>query len=446
MSLQTGLDLIRLKRHIRLKPSELNEMQNKKLRAILRHAYQNVAFYHRKFRKANLRPDDVESIEDLRKIPMTTRSELQSARFHELVANNVDLRNCVKRRTSGSIGQPLTVALDPGAVRFEDALWLRAMFENGLRIWDRLAVVHDPRGISRKSGNWLQNFGFMSRKYISILEDADQQVRLLEEYKPEVLKGYPSSLTIIAELAKKKHVHITPRLIFTGSELLNRSARRFLGSEFDAQVIDCYGCNEFSLLAWECPQHMGYHINVDSVVLEFIDGDEEVSFGERGEVVCTGLVNQAMPLIRYRVGDVAVPCEEECPCGRTLPLMRIVEGRMDDFLVTLDGKPVSPLIFFPYPFKNVNWMKQFRIVQERRDKLTVELAIKAGSGYTRKILEEARLELVKLFGAGMQVEFKTVEIIGCASSGKMRKIISRVPKETALSQVVSSPTRRGSGV
>jgi phenylacetate-CoA ligase len=401
-------------------------MQIKKLRAIIRYAYMYVPFYHRKFKSARIDPTQIRSIEDLKKIPLTSRSEAQAASSREMVASIFDPDRLVKRRTSGSVGQPLTVFVDRGTARFEDALWLRAMFENGFRLRDKLVVIHDPAGKFLEYGKWLKNLGIIRREYISILEDARLQLALLKKNEPEVIKSYPSALAIIANLCMARGCSIKPRLIFTGAELLDEATRKFISSTFDAEIVDNYGCNEFSLLAWECRQHSGYHINSDSVVMEFINRGERVASGERGEIVCTSLVNQAMPLIRYRVGDVGISTDEQCSCGRTLPLMEVLEGRADDFLVTLDGKLVSPLIFHPYPFENSEWIKQFKIVQEKRDKLIVQLVIKEDAADVAKIIKEARLRLIDLFGTGMQVEFRTVKSIARDASGKLRKIVSHV--------------------
>lgn len=426
MSLQTVLHLSRLRKNLRRKPSELEKMQIKKLRAIVRHAYRDIPFYHRKFKNARIDPDQIRSIEDLKKIPFTSRSEVQAASSREMVASNLDPCRLIKRRTSGSVGQPLTVFVDEGTARFEAALWLRAMFENGLRLRDKLVVIHDPASKFLENGKWLKNLGIIRRENISILEDAKNQLALLKKNEPEVIKSYPSALAIIANLCMARGYSIKPRLIFTGAELLDEATREFISSTFDAEVLDNYGCNEFSLLAWECGQHLGYHINSDSVVMEFINRGERAASGERGEIVCTGLVNQVMPLIRYRVGDVGISSDEQCSCGRILPLMEVLEGRADDFLVTLDGKLVSPLIFHPYPFENSEWIKQFRIVQEKRDKLIVQLVIKEDAGDVAKIITDAGVRLIELFGTGMQVEFRTVKSIERDASGKLRKIVSHV--------------------
>jgi len=144
------LYLYELRKNLRLEPSSLQEMQRKKLRAIIKHAYENVPFYHKKFDSAGIRPDDVKSVADLSKFPVTTKSEIQVSSLEDIVARNIDVNRCIKRFTSGSTGIPLTIIVDKRAVDFEGAVWFRALFENGLRLWDRMAIISDPRSFPKK--------------------------------------------------------------------------------------------------------------------------------------------------------------------------------------------------------------------------------------------------------------------------------------------------------
>jgi len=399
-------------------------MQEKRLRAIIKHAYENVPFYHRKFDKAGIKPDDVKSVADLAKVPLTTKSEIQASSLEDIVARNVNMNRCVKRTTSGSTGMPLTVIINKEAMDFWEALWLRAYLENGLRLRDIMVVVGETRSFPRNR-SWIQRLRVMRRKYVSILDEAERQLVLLKKYKPEVIRGFPSSLAILAMAYKQNADGVKPRLIFTIAELLDNGTRKLLSSVFKADILDNYASSEFSLSAWECREHMGYHMNVDSVIMEFVNNGEAVAPGERGEIICTGVVNQAMPLIRYRIGDVGIPIEEQCSCGRTLPLMKIVEGRTGDFLMAMDGRIIPPTVFFPYPFENYEGIRQFKVIQEKKDKLTIQLALK--EGFDTQVLEKAEKEIRRLFGEGMHVEFQILEKIHRDPSRKLRKVISRIP-------------------
>jgi phenylacetate-CoA ligase len=406
----------------------MEALQIKRLRDLLKYADLNVPFYHNEFKKEGFKPEDVRSMADLRKIPTVARNEIQSLPLNEIMSRDFRAEDCIERTTSGSTGIPLTMFVDRTAASYEDALWARAFSENGLRLRDRMAVIRDPRSDVLRGVNWTQRLGIMRRKHISIFDDAETQLRVLREYDPDAIKSYTSSLAILADLCKNQPCDLQTRLIFTGAELLNGSTRKLISSTFGASVFDNYACNEFSLMAWECKEHAGYHVNVDNVAIEFVDDDgEAVAPGERGEIVCTTLSNHAMPLIRYRLGDVGIPATKPCACGITLPLMRIVEGRVNDFLKTLSGKMVSPLIFSPYPFDTTEGIKHFRVVQEKGDKMTIELVLKDGFAFDPNRFKSAERNIQKVFGEEMQVEFRVLEKIEKDTSGKLRKVVSLMP-------------------
>ena len=327
-----------LRRNLRLKPFELRNLQLKRLRALVRHAYENVAFYHRKFREAGIKPDDVMGLDDLRKLPVVTKFEIQACSFNEVVDRRRDVNSLVKKTTSGSTGIPLTVFADQRVEDFYAAVWMRAMFEDGLRVRDKMAVIADPRTFPKKK-TFFQRLGVSKRYYISIFDPADKQLAVLREFSPDVVKGYASSLFILAKEFGESLRDLKARLIFSGAEPLDIESRRAIASAFNAELFDFYGCVEFSLLAWECKEHNGYHVNADSVLMEVLDDDgEAVGLDEKGKIVCTGLFNDVMPLIRYDLGDVAVLTDDGCGCGVSLSLLRFVEGRKDDFLMATDGR------------------------------------------------------------------------------------------------------------
>jgi phenylacetate-CoA ligase len=393
---------------------------------MIEYAYDNVPFYHRKLVKAHVKPSDIISLADLSKIPVTTKSEIQSCFQQDLVSRRVDGRRIVLRSTSGSTGIPLVIAVDSKVVDFEGAVWHRTVSQNGLRLRDRMSVIADPRSFP-KNRRWIEYLKILKRQYLSVFDPAETQLAFLQQFKPHVIKGYPSSLTILAESCRNGASFPNPRLVFTTSELLDRSSRELITSVFGADLMDNYACHELGLLAWECNEHAGFHINIDSVMLEFIkdDGDAAAS-SERGQILCTSLFNRVMPLIRYSIGDVGIPVEERCSCGISLPLMKIVEGRTDDFLVSTKGRMISPTVFFPYPFESMRGITQFRVIQEATDRLTIQLVTEEGFPKGDQVLENARDKIQQLFGERMHVDFQMLEKIERDSSGKLRKIVSRI--------------------
>lgn len=416
---------LKLKRNLQLKPAELKKVQNEKMKAVVTHAYEHVPFYHRKLHKASIKPEDIKSIEDLSKIPVTTKTELQASSVTDRIANTVNLNDCLTEVTSGSTGVPLTLFIDKRAEDFRGAMWARAYSENGLRLMDKLAIIQDPRRFPH--GERLVERLRNSRiKDISIFDNPQRQTKILEIFRPDVIKGYASSLEILADFLRNRERKFTLHSIFSGAELLLKTEREMMASVFDCDVLDYYGSTEFSLLGWECSHHAGYHINSEGTLIEFIKDGEAVSAGERGDIVCTGLVNYAMPLIRYRIGDEGVPIDAPCPCGRPLPLLKILEGRTGDFLVTLDGRLIPPTAFSPYPFASLRGIRQFRVIQETRERITIQLVLENNVSSADCLFSQATDGIHRIFGESVQVNFQILDNIEKDSTGKLRKIVSHV--------------------
>jgi phenylacetate-CoA ligase len=314
---------------------------------------------------------------------------------------------------------PLNILIDKRASENGYGLWSRAFERNGLRNLDKMAVIKHPAYFPKK--HWFQKIGIQRRRYVSALEETENQIKVLEKYDPQAIKSYPSCMAEIARTLKKRRTSIKPRLIFTGGELLNKEARTLISSVFETEPLDTYGTTEFSLVAWECREHSGYHINADSVLMEFLDGEEEVAAGERGAVVCTGFNNYAMPLIRYKDNDIAVPLDEECSCGVKLPLLRNIEGRESDLLMAIDGHLVSPWHFFPFPFKDYAGIRQFKIIQDRKDRILLQVVAETGTVDEYR-LNEASKNMRKLFGEEMRVDFEFVDELEMGPTGKIRAI------------------------
>jgi len=427
MSLRACYYLFKIRKFPWLTPLLIEKIQRKKLRKIVKYAYENVYFYHKKFDRANVKPDDIRSIADLVKIPVTTKDEIHASLPVELVAKNFDQRKCFKRTTSGSTGIPLAIFFDRKAISYDGAHWIRAYLENGFKFRDKMAFITHPHNFQKKPRIY-EYFGLLRRAYISIFDDPKEQFALLRRYRPEAIQSYPSSLAILSNVIRENIIS-RPRLIFTTSELLDMETRKTVRQSFGVEPTDLYGSIEFGLMAWQCGNHTGYHIESDNLVMEFLDANEEnVSPNEIGEIVCTGLNNYAMPLIRYKIGDLGIYDGEQCSCGRGLPLLKTIEGRADDLIVSPDDRILSPRVFYPDPFGGIQGIEQFRVVQEKKN--TLRILIKANKDFPlNQAIKKGTQRIKELFGNEMQVEFQLVEEIPRDSSGKMRKIVSLVANE-----------------
>ena len=403
---------------------DLSELQNKKLKSVVKYAYENVPFYHRKFKEAKIKPDEIKTTKDLTKLPYTTKSEIQTNFPNDIVAKHIDIEKCHASHTSGSTGTPLTVLYDEKAEDFQKAVALRPNLNCGQRLFDKWVVFTDPRHIEEKK--WFQRMGLFSLERFSLFLPIYRQIEVLEHVSPDIIECYPSHLYLLAKSAKETDAKINPRLIFCSAELLDQGTRQYIEDAFDSVVYDQYGGSELGRTAWECPERCGFHIDMEAVVIEFIQGDEQVTSEEEGEIVYTGLYNYAMPLVRYKSGDVGVPTDEKCSCGRGLPLMKVVIGRKDDFLVATNGSLVSP-ITMDLVVKNMMEIEQCRIIQERRDLVSVQIVEK--ESLSEETMNQLTNEIKEILGKDTEVRIKKLDRLKRDKSGKLRKVISKVNLE-----------------
>lgn len=424
-----------LQNNVWLKTSELEAIQEKKLRAILNHAYRNVPYYHRLFDSVGVKPDDIKTIEDLSKIPIITKSQLKNAN-KEIIARNVDLNNCVEQATSGSTGDPLTLLFSKEDVLYAGASYDLVRIENGFKLFRDVLLSTTGESVTSNK-KWYKHLGILRRESLNVFDSLDTQIQLLKKIKPDAMWGYPSAIKLLAKEVQEKAIKsISPRLIFTASEVFDQETRDFINSVFNVDLFDVYGSWEAgACMAWECGEHAGYHMSMDSVLMEFLDENgERVSVGERGKVVVTNLHSYAMPIIRYEIGDFAIPTDEECSCGRGGYLMKAIEGRSKDVLVTSNGKIIVssfvPYLFYPdciyseATIKQYQKIKQFQVIQKSKNEIIVKIIKEPESD--EEEFNYILTNFKNVFGESIDIKLIFVESIPPLPSGKSTYVISNI--------------------
>jgi phenylacetate-CoA ligase len=204
----------------------------------------------------------------------------------------------------------------------------------------------------------------------------------------------------------------------------------FMEDVFGAPYCDQFGCAEIDRSAWQCLERGGYHMDCDSVVTEFLDKNgEAVSAGERGEVTYTSLFNYAMPLIRYSIGDIGVLSADACSCGVNLPLMGVVEGRKDSFLLLPDNRIVSPMVFnfAVSQFRYYSDIDQYQIRQRKIDLFEVNLKL-AKSPTKQDFVREEFVRHVRRFldlsDSDIEFDVSLVDEIPLSKTGKLMSVWS----------------------
>ena len=412
---------------------KINRLQNKNLRYIIKYAYNNVPFYHNKYKKLGINPNDIKNIKDLERMPIIGKDEIRN-NYADLISKEYKIYNLKKISTSGSTGKPLLLWISQDEDEIRKANHLRANISCGQKIRDKWVIITSPHhfGSSTKLQRLL---GIYVPRPVSVFKDIDSQVEDIEKMKPDVLDGYTSSLLLLAkEVHKRKIRTINPRFILGGAELIDDSSIRFIENVFGVPFYDHYSCIEFDSISWQCKEKLGYHIDAESLVLEFIDENGENCTGKTGEIVCTSLFNRAMPLIRYDIGDVGVMSDDECPCGRTLPMMKMVEGRRDSLLFFPNGRVMSPRSFTVAisTFKHYTQIDQFRFVQKKIDNFEIYIKMKDYNVNTDILGKEIVNYLRKtLYLDPDLVDFdvKFVDNMPLDKTGKLMMVVSKLPKK-----------------
>lgn len=415
--------LNRLKKNQYLSPSELRALQEERLRAVVSNAYENVSYYRRLFESAGLRPNDIKTLEDLSKIPITTKSDLQSRKPEEIVAKGSSIDKGIVKYTSGSTGQPLKIFLSPMERDFQILLNLRILMENGLQWTDKVAYIINPYRFP-KSKYWFQYTGLLRRAYLSVFDYPEKHADLIMKLKPDIRYGYPSNLTLLALYVRENGIKgIHPKIIFSVAEVLEPRAKNLIDSVMNVNTCDILGTIELGDIAWQCEARNGYHISADAVVVEFLKQGLPAQPGEEGKIVCTSLYSYTMPLIRYAVDDICVPSNRICTCGRTLPMIDSIKGRANDFIVLPDGQIIASC-FLVIIMQAIHDVGQYRIVQEDKRKILVQLT--KGKGFDPRTPQRIKEEIGKVIKNRLQVEIEIIEKIPRDQSGKIRTVVSGV--------------------
>jgi len=400
--------------------NHLERMQSIALASLLSHAREETEFYAN---YPSLSVDD--ALHDLRRLPLITKQDLisQKDRLRAL------RRWCptFQKTTGGSTGEPVTVYKDPRSFGAEIAAAWRGLSWAGIDVGDRQARFWGVP--SNKSSRWkaelIDYIG--NRRRISAFDfDAASLEITLEElvsFEPKYFYGYVSTLREFANYCQARQVRhrLRPKAIVTTAEILDPQTRVLLQDTFGCRVYEEYGCGEVGTIAHEC-EYGALHLNAENVLLEVVNTTEK-NEGALKEFVVTDLKNRAMPLIRYRVGDLGQMSSRSCPCGRFLPIIDKVVGRAYDVVTSPSGRQFHPE-FFVYIFedaaRNGHICRGFQVEQTGPVGFTVRLLrpITMGDALERFILKRLR----GTFDPSTSVKFVVVDQLQREPSGKMRVV------------------------
>lgn len=404
-------------------PDVIRTRQLAAVKAQLQHAWDTVPYYRAAWTKAGVHPSDVRELSDLDAFPILTKADIRRHN-RALVSSAYDVAKCRVKTTSGSTGVPLVIYCDEPAMQWKAACTIRSDEWSGYRLGQRVAKVWgNPEYRHFGLKGRLRNYFFDRAVYLDTLNLNDERIaefaRAIRKHRPGLIFGHAHSLYLVACALKKTGVtNVRSNGIISTAMILHDWQRSVIEEVFGCKVTNRYGCEEVSLIASECEEHRGLHVNADSLHTE-VAAD--------GKLLITDFINRAMPLIRYQVGDVVVPSDRVCQCGRGLPLIERVEGREADYVVTPTGNLISGISLTENFSNLVPGTAQMQIVQESITQLRIRLVADDtfGDGSRRKIAELVR----DTFGDSVSHDVELVDAIPQEPSGKYRFCISKVAKE-----------------
>ncbi len=418
----------RLRESERWAADRLEAFVDREIRRVVTHAFSHVPFYTRLAADRGWTAADFRGREDLHQLPILGK-DIVRANAAALVADSRALAGpLLTLSTSGTSGTPLRIAVDRASRRRHYAFWERLRGWFGVAPGMRRAtffgrIICDPGQTrppfwryDRVGRNYLFSSYHLSPANLPAYYEA------LCRLRPDEIIGYPSSLFALANHVNAHGLReIRPRAVFTTAETLLAHQRAAIERAFGAPVVDQYGCTEMSLFVSQCEAGQ-YHIHPEHGLVEVIGPDgRPVAAGEPGEAVCTGFVNMAMPILRYRLGDQLTVTGAGCGCGRAFPVVTQILGRLDDTLVTPDGRPLGRL---DPVFKPLSGIRETQIVQDAPDHLLLNLAVDAA--FSEADRESLLYELRKRTGHAMRIDLVFVPEIPKEGNGKFRSVISSV--------------------
>ena len=412
---------------------ELQALQLERLRQLLLQAAQHVPHYRASFAEHHFDPArDLHTLADLRRLPLLDKAVIRAAGDAMKADNAVGL---ARFNTGGSSGEPLIFYIGTQRVSHDVAAKWRATRWWNVDIGDpEIVVWGSPIELGAQDNvravrdrmlrtELLPAFAMSEAKLDGFLA----QIRAL---RPRMLFGYPSALSHIARHAKAKGVRMNDlgiRVAFVTSERLYDEQRAQISDTFGCPVANGYGGRDAGFIAHQCPQG-GMHLTAEDIIVEILDTNgQPVARGESGEIVVTHLATGDFPFIRYRTGDVGVLDTAPCRCGRGLPLLKEIQGRSTDFLITRDGTVMHGLALV-YILRDLPDVKAFKITQESLDLTCVQVVAEAP--LAPALLGKIEAGFKARLGADVRIEVEQVPAILPEKSGKFRYVVSKVDSAT----------------
>lgn len=421
-----------------LDPKQIELLQRERLKVLLMHAYRHTRYYRNILRDCDVvdRHGEIH-LDQFHKLPFLDKDQVRD-HFEALKSDDLRKRKWYERTSGGSTGVPVRFIQDKEyffwnqAIKALDDEWTgRSMIDKQIRLWGSERDLMVGRETVRTNlGRWLRNERWLNSLRMTP-EQMRQYIEQIDEFQPVQIMAYVESLYELARFSERENVPVySPKAIMTSAGTLYPHMRETIERVFRTHVFNRYGSTEAGDIACECERHRGLHVSALTHYVEILKPDGTVAkTGEAGEIFVTLLVNYAMPFIRYRIGDMGAWSPEPCDCGRGLPLLREVTGRVTDMFIDKRGRWIDGRLFLfildPQPF-----IQKFQVIQELKDLIRV-LIVPVNQHKEPAVAYQAeiasiRQEIQKVMDCSVQFEF--CDEILPSPSGKYRFTISNVQR------------------
>jgi phenylacetate-CoA ligase len=408
--------------------TEIDNYQNEKLFNLMAHVYNNVPYYKKIMDGARLKPSDFKNVDDLKKMPFLKKEDVRNHR-DQFIAENCKRNELVFAHTSGTTGSSLQFFVSKKQIPFQWAVWWRHRMRFGIlpgtlhaNFTGKLVIPVKQKRPPYWRWNRPINQALLTMQHIEpgkikFIMD------FLNEHQFEYYSGYPSIIHMLCNCALDHNIILQnkPKFIFPGAENVLDYQKREIVQVTGATITDQYGFSEGCGNASHCTE-FNYHEDFEFGIMEFIE-EENLGDGlKRGKVVCTGFACPEFPFVRYVVGDSVVWEENAtCACGRKSKIIKSIEGRIDDFVLTPEGRKIMR---FDYIFKDTFTIKEAQIIQNEHGKIIIRI-VKRPEFDSRTELQ-IKKDISTWISKTLKVEFEYVNEIERSKNGKFRAVLSKL--------------------
>ena len=409
--------------------NELKAFQDEKLRNLIQYAYDTVPYYRELLDNEKLKPTDIKTQDDLYKIPILTKSIVRE-RLHDLLSAAIPENKRVHGKTGGTTGTALKLYYEQNTVPRNWAIVWRDRNRWGIEHKDEFISFAGRNVVplnSLKAPFWRRNM-FYHQTYVSVHHLTVGNMPVLADYlckrKVRYYTGYPSGIYLVARYFIENQIRLPhpPEIVFTASESLLPYQRETISAAFSTQVTDLYAASELCVSVGTCNKNI-YHVDMEYGITEFLAIEHSNGTDQKRKVVCTGFWNLAMPLIRYDIGDQVSVAPEgyQCECGRQSTVVKSIDGRIESYIITPDGRRLGRLDFL---FKDTANIKEAQLYQDNISMVKIKI-VKTPS-YSTKDENTLKKNMRKFMGDQIELSFEYVSEIPREPNGKFRQIVSKV--------------------